>query len=594
MSDSSTETGSETDTTQVSPQMLTRGRRRSQIVSNNESDSEESYLRLNAYPTRRAVRSLRVCNSMQKEDSTPDSESENDSDFSPKITRNKKKKIHTSYKENKHDLTRSNSKSGCYKREREVTTDSGSDIQGSTQLKYKGQRKGGQVCSASESKSLTNDSDVKEDAEPTCPVIGCNSLGHLSGKYPSHFTKAACPLYHNTTPSECEKRFHLRVQRRAERENLELNAMKKFGLRKSEPAEEQKEHYLLIQRERRKSISPKRQNGILMDKEHKPILDKSKEPPLDHLASKYDIELFREAQACAAEKLEEMFQQQKPGKIRTLEMGRYEMDVWYNSPYPEEYQSLPKLYLCEYCLKYMSSATVFRRHAAKCIWQFPPGDEIYRKDNISFFEVDGQKSKTYCQNLCLLAKLFLDHKTLYFDVEPFLFYVMTETDNEGAHIIGYFSKEKNSFLNYNVSCILTLPQYQRQGYGRMLIDFSYLLSKTEQKIGSPETPLSDLGLISYRSYWKSILLEYLSNFEGNSISIKDISQETAITTHDIVSTLQALGLLKYWKGKHIILKEHEVITDYKNKMKKRSNEKTIDKSCLHWQPQTYGKVFTNT
>lgn len=33
-------------------------------------------------------------------------------------------------------------------------------------------------------------------------------------------------------------------------------------------------------------------------------------------------------------------------------------------------------------------------------------------------------------------------------------------------------QEKSSFLNYNVSCILTLPPYQRQGYGRLLIDFS--------------------------------------------------------------------------------------------------------------------------
>lgn len=29
----------------------------------------------------------------------------------------------------------------------------------------------------------------------------------------------------------------------------------------------------------------------------------------------------------------------------------------------------------------------------------------------------------------------------------------------------------------------------------------------------------------------------------------------AIDSYDIVSTLQALGMMKYWKGKHIILKK---------------------------------------
>lgn len=29
----------------------------------------------------------------------------------------------------------------------------------------------------------------------------------------------------------------------------------------------------------------------------------------------------------------------------------------------------------------------------------------------------------------------------------------------------------------------------------------------------------------------------------------------AIYSYDIVSTLQALGMMKYWKGKHIILKK---------------------------------------
>ncbi|KAI4545276.1 hypothetical protein MG293_005542 [Ovis ammon polii] len=65
---------------------------------------------------------------------------------------------------------------------------------------------------------------------------------------------------------------------------------------------------------------------------------------------------------------------------------------------------------------------------------------------------------------------FLDHKT-YYDTDPFLFYIMTEYDCKGFHIVGYFSKEKESMEDYNVACILTLAPYQRRGYSKLLIEF---------------------------------------------------------------------------------------------------------------------------
>ncbi|XP_053187970.1 histone acetyltransferase KAT5 [Scomber japonicus] len=278
--------------------------------------------------------------------------------------------------------------------------------------------------------------------------------------------------------------------------------------------------------------------------------------------------------------------------IECIELGRHRLKPWYFSPYPQELTTLPILYLCEFCLKYLKSLKCLQRHLTKCNLRHPPGNEIYRKGTISFFEIDGRKNKTYSQNLCLLAKCFLDHKTLYYDTDPFLFYVMTEYDSKGFHIVGYFSKEKESTEDYNVACILTLPPYQRRGYGKLLIEFSYELSKVEGKTGTPEKPLSDLGLLSYRSYWSQTILEILmdlkpDNGERPQITINEISEITSVKKEDVISTLQYLNLINYYKGQYILTLSEDIVDGHERAMQKRHLR--IDPKCLHFTPKDWSK-----
>ncbi|KAI9245770.1 acyl-CoA N-acyltransferase [Sporodiniella umbellata] len=245
--------------------------------------------------------------------------------------------------------------------------------------------------------------------------------------------------------------------------------------------------------------------------------------------------------------------------VKKVIYGHYEIDAWYHSPYPSDFgSSIDRLYICEYCLRYMNKESQLASHRAVCKDKKPPGKVIYAHDQHKIYEVDGQEHKFYCQNLCLLAKLFLDNKTLYFDVEGFKFYVLTEKHPKFKSYeicVGMFSKEKVSYDNYNLACIMTLPCYQRKGYGKLLIELSYELSKHEGKVGSPEKPLSPLGSLGYQSYWSSTLVATLLHFRGQ-VTIEEICKETCIHEQDVIDTLSRLDMLCYKKPKEICITEH--------------------------------------
>lgn len=64
---------------------------------------------------------------------------------------------------------------------------------------------------------------------------------------------------------------------------------------------------------------------------------------------------------------------------------------------------LPKLYLCEFCLRYMKSRSILYQHMKKCQWFHPPANEIYRKSDVSVFEVSYNKKADKPNSACFAS-----------------------------------------------------------------------------------------------------------------------------------------------------------------------------------------------
>lgn len=283
-----------------------------------------------------------------------------------------------------------------------------------------------------------------------------------------------------------------------------------------------------------------------------------------------------------ADYLKEHHEQTKFKTINKIVLGNHVVDAWYFSPYPVEVQNTDILYICAFCLAFFKFKDEFVRHNKRCMARHPPGNEIYRdaSRNLSMWEVDGGTARIYCENVCYLSKLFLDHKTLRHPVHLFLFYILTEIEEDGCHIVGYFSKEKYS--RNNVSCILSLPQYQKRGYGKFLIHFSYALAVKEGRLGTPERPLSDLGKASYLNYWRQVLLRELGS--QKELNIDQLSRKFSFEPNDIKVCLQDADILVTDSSSGItylyLPPEYLQILS----MKLGNPPPTINQYDLHWVP----------
>ncbi|KHJ92876.1 MOZ/SAS family protein [Oesophagostomum dentatum] len=276
--------------------------------------------------------------------------------------------------------------------------------------------------------------------------------------------------------------------------------------------------------------------------------------------------------------------------IERIVFGSYEIQCWYYSPYRLKKKAIERLYVCENCLLYTDDIRMYRCHLARdCERANPPGELIYEEGDVQIYEVFGALQKFYCQRLCLLAKLFIDHKTLCFDVENFIFYLLCETDKDGAHIAAMFSKEMHS--SNNLACIMTLPCYQRKGYGNLLIQLSYEMSKRAKYPGTPERPFSDLGEISYKKYWLFVLLEFFDSpvmRKVEDVTVDDLEALVGINKDDIKDTMEPIGLLSHLKGGTYIV--HNPKLDQENGVERPSPPvRRLDPKFLVWNPKGFDR-----
>ena len=118
-------------------------------------------------------------------------------------------------------------------------------------------------------------------------------------------------------------------------------------------------------------------------------------------------------------------------------------------------------------------------------------------------EVRGFQDPLFCQNLCLFGKLFLDDKSVYYNIDHFDF-ILFSVKTIPPIFPWVFSKEVLSYDNdNNLACICVFP-FQRRHLGSLLIEFLYQLAAVtpgQLKSSGPEFPLSPYGKVTYLRFW---------------------------------------------------------------------------------------------
>lgn len=244
------------------------------------------------------------------------------------------------------------------------------------------------------------------------------------------------------------------------------------------------------------------------------------------------------------------------------------------------------LFVCPHCFAYTTDAAEMAAHDRFCEFDVAAvGELVFRgRGGEEVWCVDGKEEGLWCQRLSACASGFIESKSVAYDVEGFWFYVLYIPDpdsnananlpsnttaaaassslpsdtkpakskskpprtctNAGRKIAGYFSKEKKSWDDLNLACILIFPHMQSLGLGRLLVELSYELTlrahDPSRPWGGPERPLSAAAQRLYAGYWRDEVGRCLLLWEGGQASVREIGRRTGIHPEDVVGVLKGV------------------------------------------------------
>lgn len=111
-------------------------------------------------------------------------------------------------------------------------------------------------------------------------------------------------------------------------------------------------------------------------------------------------------------------------------------------------------------------------------------------------------------------------------------------------ICGFFSKEKLSWDNNNLACILVFPPWQRKGLGSLLMGVSYEISRMEGIMGGPEKPISELGRKGYGRFWGAEIARWILSAGEAVVDVEECSEATWIAPEDCLAVLRDMGVVE--------------------------------------------------